>query len=229
MTSEEMLNFVTWHFEVGSALDTRVRHLGGGAVEWEGRLVGPRFDVSAQLSVRLEGRELFGVAQMKAAPGSHIFDMVLGCRLLCPPGKLIRKSLPDVMHAGAGNYLDLPQDECVVSWGEYGSNFTARCAMKEMSEGFAWVPYIADEPDGWRLHARVRANGGQGFRRFWFFDREVLRSSIPQAEQDVSTEAHAHSPLYRFFRAADYRERTAKDPFTFNACIRVLLPEGIIP
>lgn len=229
MTTEEMLRFVTWHFEVGSALDTRVQLLGSGAVEWEGRLTGPRFDVSARLSVRLEGREAVGEARMEAGAGSQIFDMVLGCRLLCPPGRLYRPPQFEAMHTGTGAYLDLPQGECTVSWGEHGLRYGARCAMQTMPEGFAWAPYIADEPDGWRLHARIRATGGQGFRRFWFLDREILRRPITDGEQDVATEINAHSPFYTLFRTADYRERVMTVPEIFNSSLRVVLPEGIVP
>lgn len=229
MTNEEMLNFVTWHFKVGSAVDTRVQLMGGGAVQWEGRLAGPRFDVAAKLSVQLEGREAVGVAQLEAAAGSQIFDMVLGCRLLCPPGRLLRPKLPEVAHAGTGAYLDLPQGECAVEWGEHGSHYAALCNMLAMPDDFAWVPYIADEPDGWRLHARIRSKRGTGFRRFWLFGREILNRPISEGDQTVSTETNARSPLYRLLRAADYREQTVAEPLTFSASIRVKLPEGLIP
>ncbi len=229
MTNEEMLNFVSWHFEVGSALDTRVQLMGGGAVQWEGRLVGPRFDVAAKLSVRLQGREALGHAEMVAAAGSRIFDMVLGCRLLCPPGRLLRPNLPEVSHVGTGAYLDLPHDECAVEWGAHGSHYAALCNIHAMPDDFSWVPYIADEPDGWRLHARIRSARGEGFRRLWLFGREILNRPIYEGDQDVSTETNARSPFYRILRSADYREQTITEPLAFSTSIRVKLPEGLIP
>jgi hypothetical protein len=229
MNSQEALQLITWHVEVGSALDTRVKRLGAGLASWEGELSGPRFDVRVRLETRLEGDEVVASARMVAAPGSHLFDMVLGCRLLCPPGRLHRPPLGEVDHAGTGSYLALPDGNITMAWGEHGSCYTAGCEKDEIPLGFAWCPYIADEPDGWRLHARIRATGGKGFRRIWILGRDIFHTSIRDGAQDVGTESNAHSPFYRLFRAADYREQTARESFVYRAHIRVFLPQGIVP
>jgi hypothetical protein len=223
-----MLNFVTWHLEVGSALDTQVKMCGGGLIQWQGRLSGPRFEVTAQLETRLEGSEIVATARMEAMPGSHLFDMVLGCRLMCPPGHLHRPPLNDFDHAGTGSYLDVPQEGCIISWGEHGSRYEGRCEAQEMPSDFTWCPYIADEPDGWRLHARIRTIRGDGFRRFWFLNREVFQLPIGEGEQNVSTEYNANSPSYRLWRVADYRERTIRQNLVYIASICVALPKGLL-
>ena len=229
MTLEEMLHFVTWHFEVGSALDTRVKILGGGHVAWEGRLSGPYFDVTARIETRIEGRAVVATAWMKAAPVSRLFDMVLGCRLMSPPSRLYRVPLSVVDHAGMGSYYNLPKGGCVIAWGEHGSHYDAQCERIETPKGFGWCPYIADEPDCWRLHARIRATGGVGFRRFWVFDREAFHLRIGEGRQNVTTEKNANSPFYRIFRTADYRERIARESLVYTTRIRVALPEGLLP
>ncbi len=226
MTPQEILHFITWHFEVGSAIDTRVSILGDGQVAWEERLKGPRFDVSARLHTRLEGHRLIAEARMEAAPGSHIFDMVLGCRLLCPPGLLSRPSLPDVPHAGTGAYFDLPEGKGIVSWGRQGTCYAAHCTPKSIPPGFAFAPYISDEPDGWRLHARVRATGGSGFRRYWMFHREIFSKTIGDGTQKVVAEDKAQSPLYRFWRQGDFRERAIQSTSIFAASSCITLPSG---
>lgn len=228
MTPHEMVHFVTWHFEVGSALDTRASTLGSGLKAWEGQLCGPRFDVNAQVNITLEGQTLIAKARMEAAPNSHIFDMVLGCRLLCPPGILARPALPEIHHAGTGRYVDLPNGSCKVSWGEYGSCYDAQCTSNNVPNGFEFVPYAADEPDGWRLHSRIRASNGTGFRRLWLLNKEVLRKKIGRRDQNVMAENKAQSPLYRFWRSGDFREQVTGSSFIFTTRTCIHLPEGFI-
>jgi hypothetical protein len=229
MNIEELCRFVSFHFEVGSALDTRVHIIGSGPVQWKGVLEGPRFSVVAALSVDVSEQGLVARARMAAEPGSRLFDMVLGCRLLCPPGILRRPSQAPFMHAGVGGYHALG-DECSVHWGVQNSHFRCRAGAAHVPENFQLKPYIADESDGWRVHARVVAKSGSGYRRRWLFNRELWPQVVSDArDQDVLTERHATSPLYRVYRSAQYREILCRETMVFEPTLDIELPQGMLP
>ena len=227
MKVEEVLSCVSWHFEVGSALDTKVVHVRGDESVF--RLAGPRFDVTAQTEVDISNDTVNMHGKMVASKGSRIFDMVLGCRLFCPPGVLKRHGVPDSVHEGTCHYFSLPDGVANVRWGNTGSHFDTRCDNDQIPLGFEWCPYISDEPDGWRLHNRIRAMHGTGFRRVWVANRECLRYSVGDGQQTVQTENKAHAPMYRIFRTARYREISVHSPITFEASVSIRVPQGIIP
>lgn len=229
MNVDEMRRFVTFYFEVGSALDTRVYVVGSGPVGWEGVIEGPRFSVKAKLNVSLRGAKLVASSRLEVQPGSQVFDLVLGCRLLCPSGKVQRPPYSSLKHVGVGHYHAL-SDSCRVEWGVYDSHFDCRLKSITTPDQFQWCPYIADEPDGWRIHARAMAKSGDGYRRTWLLNQEITPKCVKSGgAQSVRTEGLAHSPLYRICRSAIYREVTASSVMIFKPGIEIELPGGMLP
>jgi hypothetical protein len=227
MNGSQLQSFVTWHVECGSATSTRSAGMLRSSHQLATRLITTEFDVQSTTEVEGDHAGLVGQSVQVATSGGRLFDAVFGCRIYLPHLR-VRLASRSIEHLGIGRYIPLdPFSEILFGTTNEPAGLRCRVAGIDVPDGFLFKPYLSDESDCWKIHARLIAKRGTGYFRVWAVGREILRWRIGDDAQFTRSEVDAGTFRYRLVRTGAYRETPVVPGW--RASTRIALHSNRVP